>query len=305
MKSSLVALSLAVSLAGCAPRVLTNYKGLPDPTNECEVIAYQQQHQIPNLEEIILKGAEQNQTLILGERHDLDADEYFAADLLPHLKDRGYTHLALEREYTLQLHVDKYMRGEIDEAELSEAARALCEPAFSSAYFHLLRKARELGMKVHCIDSHECDNTPDPLDGIAATRDKSMYLNLVRNVFSQDPEAKAVIFIGANHGIETRAMDKCYPREGNYCVGGCGSGLGYYLSQVTGNMNYSVYLGTHAVPNMVFLLSSENENICDWEVGLKEGKHVDLIANPPLEHLQREWDSLECSKKDSSKPSRR
>lgn len=303
MKLSLVALGLAVSIAGCAPRVLTNYKGLPDPSNKCEVIAYQQQHQTSNLEETILRGAEQNQTLILGERHDIDADEFFAADLLPKLKERGYDHLALEREYTLQPHVDKYMKSEIDEAGLSEAIRALHKSAFGSAYFHLLRKARELGMKVHCIDSHKCDNTPDPLDGIAATRDKSMFLNLEKRVFSRDPDAKVVIFIGGGHGIETRAMDKCYPRKGNYCVGGCGSDLGYHLSQASGDQNYSVYLGTHAAINRVFLLSSENENICDWEVGLKEGKHVDLIANSPQEYLW--WDSLGCSEANNPKPDER
>ncbi|MBS3122676.1 ChaN family lipoprotein [Candidatus Woesearchaeota archaeon] len=282
--SFLTCLVGAISVDGCAAVIpLSEEESI---ATFSQLISYMKKQQTSELEKMILTQAEKNQTLILGEHHDVNADDYFAGDLLLKLKPLGYTHLGIELEQKHQLDLDKFMNEEISEEEFLKTVYWRTDYHHGNLY--LLSKAKEAGMSVHCIDSHDCINDPDEESGIVAHRDKLMYQSLERRVFSKDPTAKVVIFVGALHGLEQQSSHKCMAVEGDVgrCEVDCGNPLGFYLTRATHDKNYSVFLNTVRAKRYIRRICSPEDTDCYLKRGIDEGVDVDLIANPPLEYLE-------------------
>lgn len=281
LKPLIAGASLALALAGCAASNLE----LTD-LSPSQIMALKKNEQKPNLEETILKQAEQSQTLILGEFHDVDADDYFAGDLLAKLKTRGYNHLGVELSYKNQPILDRFLEGEISDEQFSKETYGA-----RKGFLYLLRKAKEAGIKVHAIDFHDyCYDGPNEIEGKVVNRDAQIYYNLEKKVFLDDPEAKVILFFGAWHAIEQPSSQECLPKSTGECRSevGCGNPLGYFLSQATAGKNFSVFLDTYRAKFMSF--QRKEDRRCDYPawVGIKEGVDVDLVTNPPVKYLERD-----------------
>ena len=182
-KNTIIA-GLAVLLAGCAASTWETARLSPT-----EIIALKKVEQKPDLEETLLKQAEQSQTLILGEFHDVDADDYFAGDLLAKLKTRGYHTLGVELDYKYQPTIDQFLAGEINDEQLSKEIYMA-----GNGFLYLLQKAKEAGIKVYAIDSHDCYEGPDEIKGKVVNRDAQIFHRLEKKVFLDDTEAKVILF---------------------------------------------------------------------------------------------------------------
>src|SRR3989338_5411759 len=256
LKHLIAGASLALALAGCATSNLEMTSLSPS-----QIIVLKKNEQTPDLEETILKQAEQSQTLILGEFHDVDADDYFAGDLLAKLKTRGYNNLGVELDYHSQPILDRFLEGEISDEQFSKETYSM-----RKGFLYFLHKAKEAGIKVYAIDSHDCHDGPDEIEG------------------------KVILFFGAWHAIEQPSSKKCSPRSTGECRTeiGCGNPLGYFLSQATAGKNFSVVFNTYRAKSMSF--QRKEDRRCDFPawIGLKEGTDVDLITNPPVKYLEME-----------------
>ena len=207
LKHLIAGASLALALAGCATSNLEMTSLSPS-----QIIVLKKNEQTPDLEETILKQAEQSQTLILGEFHDVDADDYFAGDLLAKLKTRGYNNLGVELDYHSQPILDRFLEGEISDEQFSKETYSM-----RKGFLYFLHKAKEAGIKVYAIDSHDCHDGPDEIEGKVVNRDAQIYHNLEKKVFSDNPESKVILFFGAWHAIEQPSSKKCSPRSTGEC----------------------------------------------------------------------------------------
>jgi hypothetical protein len=68
-------------------------------------------------------------------------------------------------------------------------------------------------------------------------RDREMFENLKKEIFDREPEAKVIVYIGANHIGEQPT------RAGIYLYKGKRRPLGYFLDSYTAGRNFSVYMG--------------------------------------------------------------
>jgi len=223
------------------------------------------QHPFPgDLEETILTQAKQNQVIIFGEDHLVEMDNYFVGDLLERLQQQGYQHLMVELPEKYQNTVEQFMEGRIEGEELLETINLRIYPDF----LYLLTQAKDAGMKVHCMDVNDPSNRNISED---KNRDKEMAKNIER-LMDKEPQAKIVIFVGAAHAWEDSYLTP--PSKGDNLFGD-DCPLGCQLSEITRGKSYSVILDRGYAVDV--------DQIRGFP--LREGRDVDLIANPPKRYL--------------------
>src|SRR3989344_4294052 len=155
--------------------------------------------------------------------------------------------------------MDNYFVG-----ELLETINLRIYPDF----LYLLTQAKDAGMKVHCMDVNDPSNRNISED---KNRDKEMAKNIER-LMDKEPQAKIVIFVGAAHAWEDSYLTP--PSKGDNLFGD-DCPLGCQVSEITRGKSYSVILDRRYAVDV--------DQIRGFP--LREGRDVDLIANPPKRYL--------------------
>jgi hypothetical protein len=231
------------------------------------------QYEKGNIDTVIIAHAKLSQTIMFGEIHDTVlsggpapvGDSLYVASLLSKLKAIGYDHLALE--------VDKHALKpghSFDMVRFHEAHRqgkAVIAEGFIHAkpgWIRLMKKAMDAGYEIHFFDVGPKRRTS------FSHRDQAMFNNLKQEIFDQEPEAKVIVYVGANH-IGERPTD-----TGIYLYKGKRRPLGYFLDAYTGGRNFSVYMGyPYDTPEGCDLFISD----FIWNM-VQKGKHVTFVHEP-------------------------
>lgn len=122
--------------------------------------------------------------------------------------------------------------GNVAEASqgLSEAGRTTSQedyPYAKPGWIALVSAAMEQGFKLVFINQ--------PYEG--RDRDAAMYHAMYKDIFDKNPDAKVVVYIGANHISEYETTGGFSNRVARR------SPLGYLLNRYTKGRNFSVYMG--------------------------------------------------------------
>ena len=131
----------------------------------------------------ILGQAEKTRVLILNERHFQPQHRAFVSSLLPGLKERGYTLLAVEALSTADTGINS--RGY---ALVTASGFYTNEPGFGN----LLRRAMELGYRVEAYDG-------EAVDWKARER---LQADAIAKLLRASPGAKCVVICGLDHARE-------------------------------------------------------------------------------------------------------
>jgi hypothetical protein len=254
------------------PTAAQTLSNLPEPI-DCNY--YMCQYEKGNIDTIILEHARKSQTVMFGEIHDTVlagtpapvGDSRYVASLLPELRAIGYNYLALE--------VDRHELKpghSFDMVRFYEAYRQ-GKAVVAEGYIHakpgwigLMQRAMDTGYEIRFFDVGAKHRTG------FSHRDQAMFNNLKQEIFDREPEAKVIVYIGANH-ISERPTD-----AGIYLYKGKRRPLGYFLDAYTGGRNFSVYMGyPHDTPEGCDLFISD----FIWNMVQKE-KEVTAVIEPSV-----------------------
>ena len=194
------------------------------------------QYEKANIDEIILSRAKESQTVMFGEVHAAVIagdpppveDSRYVISLLKSLKTIGYDYLALEvkasalpgsHSHDLVSYLDDYTKGQ----PVIKAHYPFAKPG----WVELMAAALAYQYKLVFIDR--------PNGG--EDRDAAMYHAMQTDIFSKDPNAKVLVYIGANHIMENESTGGFVSRSGRR------KSLGFLLNQYTKGHNFSVYMG--------------------------------------------------------------
>jgi hypothetical protein len=194
------------------------------------------QYEKTNIDQIILYHAKINQTVMFGEIHDVVIigylppieDSRYVISLLYDLKVIGYDYLALEvnetslpgcHSHDMMRFLSNYIEGQ----RISKEEYPFIKPG----WMELVTAALENEYKLVFINR--------PFGGM--DRDSAMYYAMQTDIFNDDPNAKVLVYIGANHISETETTDGFSSRIGTR------KPLGFLLNQYTKGRNFSVYMG--------------------------------------------------------------
>lgn len=132
----------------------------------------------------------------IGDYHALPASQEFAARLLKDLASRSTeVILCMEMVYARSQKVlDRYMRGEMAEAEFLKAIRYDLDWGYDwNSFRKLFEVAREHGVAVHGIDC-------EPRSGFRYIRKRDAHAAAhIAGIAARRPEAKIVVVIGESH----------------------------------------------------------------------------------------------------------
>jgi hypothetical protein len=213
---------------------------LSDPTESIHCDYYMCQYEKGNIDAIILEHAKLSQTVMFGEIHDTVlagapapvGDSLYVASLLPELRTMEYNYLALE--------VDKHELKpghSFDMVRFHEAYQQ-GKTVVAEGYIHakpgwigLMQRAMDAGYEIRFFDVGAKRKAG------SLRRDQAMFNTLKQEIFDHEPDAKVIVYIGANH-ISERPTD-----TGIYLYKGKRRPLGYFLDAYTGGRNFSVYMG--------------------------------------------------------------
>ncbi len=208
--------------------------GEKSPYVSCDYLMCQ--YERGNIDEIILGHAEESQTVMFGEIHDsvlADSpppveDSRYVISLLPALKALGYRYLALEvtkgappgtHSHDILKYIDRLNQGETPpEAEAPHA---------KPGWIELVKAAYENHYQLVFINRSRG----------SISRDSAMYQVLKSDIFNHAPQARVVVYIGANHIGEKETTGGFSSRIARR------KPLGYYLDSYTEGRNFSVYMG--------------------------------------------------------------
>ncbi len=190
-----------------------------------------------NIDTVILNHARESRTVTFGEIHDTvlaDAplpveDSMYVISLLPKLRAVGYRYLALEVKTNavpgshshdmVRLLRDHRGGADIDPCDYPHA---------KAGWVELMVQALELGFE------------PVFTDRAAPGRDRdaAMFQALKKEVFDRDPNARVLVYVGANH------ISELENRSGFSSLCATRKPLGLLLHKYTRGRNYSVYMGS-------------------------------------------------------------
>lgn len=194
------------------------------------------QYEKTNIDQIILYHAKMNQTVMFGEIHDTVIigypppieDSRYVISLLYDLKEMGYEYLALEVNETSlpKSHSHDMMRflsNYIEGQHISEEEYPFIKPG----WMELTTAALENEYKLVFINR--------PFRG--KDRDAAMYYAMQTDIFNDNPDAKVLVYIGANHISENETSGGLSSRLGMR------KPLGFLLNKYTKGRNFSIYMG--------------------------------------------------------------
>lgn len=196
--------------------------------------------------EMVLQGAQQNQTLLISVSYDhtpdnmarIETERIMLMYLLPSLRALGYRDLAVQIYDKDQGKVDQYVQGVINEEELKNTLPFLEQ----TCGIQILEMARELGFKVWAIDpthQYEGNSMLLFLDVMTGKIDRLFFENLKRKIFKEDTERKVVCILAGPYISEVPTLSD-YP-------------LGMRLSEFTNGRNFSVSMEGKEYPNKKIL----------------------------------------------------
>jgi|GEM_PF-6758389 len=162
-------------------------------------------------ETFMVSAIQQNRLLAIGEDHVYDGTSQhhrFGSKLMPLLKQKGATHLALEFPSNHQDILDRFMdTGKLDLSLLESskgsneflASKGFCE---SKDLIPILESARKSGLKLIAVDDADSINQGAFSAIFGASRDKAIAKNLA-GVLNADKKHKVVFWAGAIHAQVT------------------------------------------------------------------------------------------------------
>ncbi|NQZ75587.1 MAG: hypothetical protein HRT61_05665 [Ekhidna sp.] len=148
-----------------------------------------EQHAIKGLEEVqeqILELTQQAQVVMFNENHFYPSHRFLVKELLPELRNQGFTHLALEALF--------------EDSTLNTSSLPLLETGFytrEQTFYELIRTAQNLGFTLVSFDSFE---NPGERESIQA---QSLYTKTLRT----DSTSRVVVLSGLSH-IQERRLDE-------------------------------------------------------------------------------------------------
>lgn len=131
----------------------------------------------------------ENAVVIIGEQHDYNPHRKSGAKYMEALHQGGMTHLALEMPPSEQAGLDKFMKTG-NPATLPNFAKG-----DDTGYLNMLKKARELGIKLVAVDSQDNKH-----------RDETMAAGIA-NVLQNNPKAKVAFWVGDLHSSKAIRSD--------------------------------------------------------------------------------------------------
>jgi hypothetical protein len=194
------------------------------------------QYEKTNIDQIILYHASINQTIMFGEIHDTVImgypppieDSRYVISLLDDLKIMGYDYLALEVNETSlpgshSHDMMRFLSNYIKDQPLSKGKYPFVKPG----WIELAAAALENEYKLVFINRPFGDKD----------RDAAMFYAMQTDIFNADPNAKVLVYIGANHISESEITGGFSNRSS------LRKPLGFLLNQYTKGHNFSVYMG--------------------------------------------------------------
>ena len=192
--------------------------------------------------ELVLRGGEQNQTVLFSAWYScssadmdrIEIERIIISDLLSALRVLGYHDLCVQIYDKDQRHVDKYMRGVMDEETLANTVPFLQE----TCGIKILKIARELGFKVWAIDPtypYKGNRMLLFFHVIAGKIDGMLFEKLKRKIFNENANAKVVCILAGPYISEAPSLSP-YP-------------LGMRLNEFTKGRNFSVSIEGPEYPN--------------------------------------------------------
>ncbi len=141
--------------------------------------------------------------LFFGEDHTEDETEnQEILNMLPLLKEQGFTHLATEfQNSAIQSVIDSYQAGLVNIDALTNNKRGFFK--IDSFDLSTIKKATELGIKVIALDiSKMATRSQDDIDtrsyeGMNLRNDH--WMKLIKAIFNKNPKAKIVVHCGRTH----------------------------------------------------------------------------------------------------------
>ena len=154
--------------------------------------------------EVLLDEMDSSQVLVVGENH-IDAFgplRRLILDLLPELKEKGLTTLALEEDSGNQGVVDDFLKGKITASELAERTTFGLYKNMAEDWIKIFNKAKELGLQIKAVDhdqpvyeddqgsvDHENNRDKGMFDGIKEiSGDGKVLMNFGNLHVNTDPE---------------------------------------------------------------------------------------------------------------------
>jgi len=192
--------------------------------------------------EIVLRGAEQNQTLLFSASYSrscadinrIEIERIIVLDLLPALRLLGYHDLGVQIYDKDQGQVSQYMQGVIDDETLLNTVPFLEE----TCGIKTLKIARELGFNVWAIDPtylYEGNGILLFFHVMAGKIDGMLFERLKRKIFNEDADAKVFCILAGPYISEAPGLS-AYP-------------LGMRLNEFTNGRNFSVSIEGPEYPN--------------------------------------------------------
>ncbi len=107
---------------------------------------------LKQIKESILQLSKNKKVILLGEAHTIEKLHQFIADMLPTLKENGYTHMVSEMSRGQQVNIDRYFNNEITLSQLKDNIGVPTDSTHYDYNLYLIKKCKENGIKVVCVD---------------------------------------------------------------------------------------------------------------------------------------------------------
>ncbi|MXV38690.1 hypothetical protein GO491_08400 [Flavobacteriaceae bacterium Ap0902] len=166
------------------------FKKFSPTINDTIVDILRQKAMTENVPQKIADIASENQVLMINENHFFPKDRLLLIDLLPLLKEKGFTHLALEA---------------LTESEETKLNQANAHPTQKSGFYireqhyaNAVRLAQKLGFKFVAYESENED------------RENGQAENLYDKTWALNPDAKVIVWAGLSHIYEKPNQGKKY-----------------------------------------------------------------------------------------------
>ncbi len=139
----------------------------------------------------IVEQAREHQIVILNEAHHVPQHRALSLQLARKLREQGFTYFAAETfaPGTFWLRVRGY--------PIQGTGFYSSEPVFGE----LIRQTLKIGFQPVAYEAVVIRPASDMADGIN-TREAAQCENLIKNIFSKDPDAKVLIHVGHDHVME-------------------------------------------------------------------------------------------------------
>jgi len=206
-------------------KLVTAFAAISILAGGCTPKPNQDKASLETITSTILENAEKSKVVFFGEQHyesldhegrvkvPLEEDNQYAISLLPKLKERGYTHFAVEIDTHEQSLIDNYLSGKINREELDKKLEVISDFVWRRSrhknrynlhiYLEIIEAAHKLGYTIVCYDERPHRLTA-PGDTTSATpgteRNKAEFENL--KPLLDDEKVKMVIYGGSAHVFE-------------------------------------------------------------------------------------------------------